>query len=254
MKIQSTMKIRSAIFCLCVVLAASRALRGDLVTTMDSVTDLAKSLGRLGMELQKNDSSHTAQMTTLHNKTRTEMGDRTPGSKAARNSLRIKDMTCDVEMCRALQQAKCDAKCEIERTAKQHQVMETNGTAGLSVARRDAQGGSLHANAHVFQTWSGMYATHLAYIKDCFGYTVGIEPELERWQARIQSSKGSTKTFEVEHGRERHAICYAISYIGTIEDKSKQACRNYQSLRQNLCPECCRSTASGTGCTGSCSP
>jgi len=251
MKIQSsTMKIHAVITALCFAMAASRALRGDLVQTMDSVTDLVQRqvhANATASDVENEITAVKAAAVTLRNKTRTEMKETSVG-KAATRTLRIKGMACDAEMCKAQQRAQCEAKCDLERSAKRRQG---NGTAVLNTATGT---GSLRADASVWHTWSGLYETHIGYIKDCFGYSAGKDSELQSSQAQITSSRGSTKAFEVKHGQERMGICYAIYYIGTVEEKTTKSCRSYEHLRQSLCPECCQSTASMNGCSGGCPP
>lgn len=174
-----------------------------------------------------------------------------------------KGRACDAELCKARQQAKCDAMCTRERDEKRwHSTREMqrmqdtrekhgNGTAVAHLATSNA--GTLYADDHVWQIWDGLYQTHLGYIRDCFGYSVGLGSELKAWHAEISSSAGTAKSFEVTKGQERIGLCYAIYYIGDTEDQSTTSCPDYQTMRQQLCPECCDATANEQGCTGGCS-
>lgn len=184
----------------------------------------------------------------------TEMQNLTLGDiyqKIVNVDLRIKGRVCDAEFCRALQQAKCDAKCALnrDRDAKRQDGMQSNSTAAT-----DGTAGSLYADEPVWAAWSGLYGPQVAYVRDCFKYSTGKDPGVQPWHAEIKSNRGPTKSFEVISGRERMGMCYAIYYIGTIEEKSETTCHEYKHLRQSLCPECCDATADEQGCTGGCSP
>jgi len=255
----------------CVTIAASKMLRGDVVQPLESFTDLVHDLKNEFLQadapakdVQNHSSAAKAAEVTfeykIHATHHTEMPKNQTLGTAATKGLRFKSRACDAEMCKLQQQAKCEAKCDMEREAKREGDMQSfgqilNGSGTLKADLEMANTGSLNADGNVWHSWDGLYGdSMLGYVKDCFGYSAGQDPDLTGRQARITTNAGTVKTFEVKHGQERVGLCYAIYYIGTAEEKSTTTCSSYQNLRQNLCPNCCESTASDQGCTGGCSP
>jgi len=159
---------------------------------------------------------------------------------------------CDKELCQAIHQAKCDARCALQVQAKRRKEKLFRFTAANSTVKEGA--GTLHAGYDVWPIWDGQYGSHLGYIRDCFGYSAAGAARLRGWNVEIAPADGSHKTFRVQSGRERIGLCYAMHYIGTVEDQSTTSCHDYQGLRQKLCPECCEATPNEKGCTGGCSP
>jgi len=269
-KVQSTMKIQAALAVFCVTIAASKMLRGDVVQPLESFTDLVHDLKNEFLQadapakdVQNHSSAVKATEVTfkykIHATHHAEMPKNQTLGTAVTKGLRIKSRACDAEMCKLQQQAKCEAKCDMEREAKRQGVQSfaqiLNGSGTFKADLEMANTGSLNADGNVWHSWDGLYGdSMLGYVKDCFGYSAGQDPDLTGRQARITTNAGTVKTFEVKHGQERVGLCYAIYYIGTAEEKSTTTCSSYQNLRQNLCPECCESTASDQGCTGGCSP
>jgi len=222
-------------------------LRGDVVQPLHSVTGLVHDLKN---ELLQADAPA---------KDLVEMPENQTLGMAATKGHRVKSRACDAEMCKLQQQAKCEAKCDMEREATRQRDMQsfasiTTGSGTFKADLEMANTGSLNADGNLWHSWEGLYESQLGYVKDCFGYSAGQDVDLARRQARITTNAGTVKTFEVRHGQERVGLCYAIYYIGTAEEKSTTTCSSYQNLRQNICPECCESTASDQGCTGGCAP
>merc|ERR1740130_33304 len=170
------------------------------------------------------------------------------------------DRVCDAQLCQAQRRARCDAKCTLDREAtrkrKQHMQAYVNGTDLDADASKIQDLGSLRADKGLWDIWNGLYSMQIDYIKGCMGYSAGpVDPgDLEIRQAELRSGEGTSKKFLVEHGQERLGICYAVYYIGVMEDSKQMECDDYNGLRQKICPECCDDTEDDQGCDGGCSP
>lgn len=170
------------------------------------------------------------------------------------------DRVCDAQLCQAQRRARCDAKCNLDREAtrkrKQHMQAYVNGTDLDADAHKIQDLGSLRADKGLWDIWHGLYGMQIDYIKGCMDYSAGpVHPgDLEIRQAELTSREGTSKKFTVEHGQERLGICYAVYYIGAMEDSKQMECDDYNGLRQKMCPECCDDTEDDQGCDGGCSP
>jgi len=170
------------------------------------------------------------------------------------------DRVCDAQLCQAQRRARCDAKCNLERQAtrkrKQHMLAYVNGTDLDADASKIQDLRSLRADKPLWDIWNGLYGMQIDYIKGCMGYSAGPVDagDLEKNQAELTSGEGASEKFLVEHGQERIGICYAVYYIGVMEDSKQMECDDYNGLRQKLCPECCDDTEDDQGCDGGCSP
>mmetsp|Transcript_134073 Transcript_134073/g.303995 ORF Transcript_134073/g.303995 Transcript_134073/m.303995 type:complete len:176 (-) Transcript_134073:26-553(-) len=140
-----------------------------------------------------------------------------------------------VGYCQALR----EMRCEMERLAN-----STNSSGLMDVSGQ----GQLLAEKSVMDTWQGKYSSHVAYIRDCFAYSVSASNLVPDRKARIKVNYKVTKEYFVKRGEEKDGICLAIEYIGTMEGKSTTKCHKHPYFRQTSCPERCPETDSMVGC------
>lgn len=303
-KTQTLNRVIAIAAVLCTTPVFSRKLRGDLVKSMDGVTDLVQNLeqgfkykpvqkqGQISLKLHNRTPAANKSAMLPKGQNLTTQRSSNSKSPSLQNTPSMGDSllaaldadgasvgglltadeaqkmlersvdtsvnlrgngtagstkACDPAFCSAIKQAKCDAKCALERRSKRRKE-HVNFTA---VGRQFENKGSLHADGLVWDIWEGMYKKKLDYIENCFGYATGKNNELPSQHAEIKHADGSV-SYKVQPGEERLGLCYAIYYIGTVEEETAQTCSDFKQLRQTMCPECCDQTDDKTGCSGGC--